>query len=99
MGRREQNTGFSCVVCEEPVSALTNGSYRNHCPFCLSSLHVDVEPGDRASGCRGVMNAVDVVWSSKGWQLVHRCRACSATKRNRIAPDDDVVRIAHAGLG
>ncbi|MBA3237248.1 MAG: RNHCP domain-containing protein [Parachlamydiaceae bacterium] len=20
---------------------LRNGSYRNHCPFCLSSLHVD----------------------------------------------------------
>ncbi|WDF05905.1 RNHCP domain-containing protein [Shouchella hunanensis] len=32
-----------------------NGSYRNHCPFCLYSKHQDIIPGDRASTCGGLM--------------------------------------------
>ncbi len=93
MGRKHENTGFRCVVCEESVKPLSNGSYRNHCPFCLSSLHVDERPGDRASDCSGVMDAVDVVRSKKGWQIEHRCRRCGAKKVNRVAegaeqPDD-----------
>ncbi|MFQ9918194.1 MAG: RNHCP domain-containing protein [Flavonifractor plautii] len=51
--------------------------HRNHCPHCLSSLHVDEEPGDRACTCRGIMEPVGV-WVRKGgeWALIHRCRAC-----------------------
>ena len=90
MGREKENTGFRCVVCGESVRALTNGSYRNHCPFCLSSLHVDERvPGDRAGECWGVMDAVDVVHSKKGWQIVHRCRRCGTTRSNRVADGTD----------
>ena len=39
--------------------------HRNHCPNCLSSLHVDEEPGDRASDCGGIMEPV-AVWVRKG---------------------------------
>lgn len=46
--------GFPCKVCGRPVTPAGAGSdHRNHCPNCLSSLHVDVEPGDRASDCGG----------------------------------------------
>lgn len=90
MGRERENTGFHCVVCGESVRRLTNGSYRNHCPFCLSSLHVDDRmPGDRASRCGGVMDAVAVSRSRKGWQLLHRCRRCGLTKSNRAAVETD----------
>ena len=69
---------------------LTNGSYRNHCPFCLSSLHVDSRvPGDRDSNCHGVMHAVDVRRTKKGWQIVHRCSRCGVLKANRAALDTD----------
>lgn len=68
---------------------LSNGSYRNHCPFCLHSLHVDVNPGDRASDCGGVLEPVAAEHSgSKGWIVVHRCLTCGATRRNRAALDD-----------
>ena len=88
MGRAEENTGFRCVVCGADVIPLSNGSYRNHCPFCLSSLHVDDAcPGDRASECYGVMDAVGVVRTKKGWQLIHRCRVCAIEKVNRAALD------------
>ena len=89
MGRAETNVGFCCVECGTPVRPLTNGSYRNHCPFCLTSVHVDDVPGDRASTCRGVMDAVDIERSRKGWQIVHRCRRCGAIKRNRVAENTD----------
>ncbi len=97
MGRAEENTGFRCVACGATVIPLTNGSYRNHCPFCLTSRHVDDVPGDRASDCYGVMDAVDVVRTKKGWQLVHRCRTCGVARLNLTATDtaqrDDIDRV------
>ena len=40
---------FTCRVCGRLVTPQGAGSgHRNHCPNCLSSLHVDEEPGDRA---------------------------------------------------
>lgn len=90
MGRKNENTGFRCLVCGESVRPLTNGSCRNHCPFCLSSLHVDEHvPGDRSSHCAGVMDAVAVVRSKKGWQIVHHCRRCGAKRTNRVAEGTD----------
>lgn len=85
MGRAEENAGFRCVECGTEVIPLSNGSYRNHCPFCLTSVHVDHAPGDRASDCHGVMDAVGVVRTRKGWQLIHRCRRCGVERANRAA--------------
>ena len=37
---------FTCKVCGRPVVPAGAGSdHRNHCPNCLSSLHVDDETG------------------------------------------------------
>jgi RNHCP domain-containing protein len=87
------------------VSPLTNGSYRNHCPACLWSRHVDDVPGDRASECGGAMRPVAVrQHSAKGHQLVHRCERCGTTSVNRVAIDteqpDDWTRVcALASVG
>jgi len=94
MAREDENRGFNCIQCGAAVMPLTNGSYRNHCPVCLSSVHVDVRPGDRASGCGGIMRAVGLAHrGDKGWQIVHRCDRCGAMGANRVAdgtvqPDD-----------
>lgn len=83
------NQPFTCVECGAQVPPLTAGGYRNHCPTCLHSLHVDINPGDRANPCRGVLEPVAVEHSSKkGWVIVHRCRTCGAISRNRAALDD-----------
>lgn len=104
MGRSRENAGFRCVACGADVRPLTNGSYRNHCPFCLVSVHLDLVPGDRVSGCGGVMVAVAVTPTRKGWQLEHRCRRCGATKVNRVAVDtgqpddlDAIIRLMPGG--
>ncbi|GAA5513037.1 hypothetical protein Dcar01_01763 [Deinococcus carri] len=83
------NNAFTCAHCGAAVQPLQNGSVRNHCPACLHSLHVDVQPGDRACDCHGVMVPVGVEQSSKkGWIILHRCRKCGFTGRNKAALDD-----------
>lgn len=82
---------FTCKVCGRLCAPESAGSqHRNHCPKCLSSLHVDQEPGDRASLCGGIMDPVSV-WVRKGgeWAVIHRCRLCGALSSNRIAADDN----------
>ena len=65
MTRAIQNTGFSCMKCGKEILPLTNGSYRNHCPHCLSSRHVDNKPGDRSSQCKGLMKPIGLRFNSK----------------------------------
>lgn len=56
---------FTCKVCGWMVGPNGAGSdHRNHCPNCLHSLHVDEEPGDRASCCGGIMEPI-AVWVRK----------------------------------
>jgi hypothetical protein len=88
MAREDENRGFHCINCGADVRPLTNGSYRNHCPACLCSRHVDLQPGDRASDCRGLMRPVGLVYRrKKGWQIVHRCERCGTQGVNRLAAD------------
>ncbi|ADL04364.1 GTPase EngC [[Clostridium] saccharolyticum WM1] len=82
---------FQCKVCGTIVMPDGAGSrHRNHCPKCLSSVHEDNDPGDRASLCKGIMEPVSV-WVRKGgeWAIIHRCRTCGTLSSNRIAADDN----------
>lgn len=84
---------FVCKVCGTLVVPDNAGSqHRNHCPKCLSSVHVDEEPGDRSSLCRGIMDPVSV-WVRKNgeWAIIHRCRLCGTFSSNRIAADDNPI--------
>ena len=90
----KNDSGFLCANCGAAVEPL-NSSSRNHCPFCLCSVHVDVLPGDRQNPCHGIMDPVKVETSAKkGYIIVHKCRKCGEVKRNRAAhearvqPDD-----------
>ena len=94
MSRNQDNTGFTCEQCGQIVVPLTNGSYRNHCPFCLFSKHIDVLPGDRLSNCGALMKPLGIQYKSgKGYQVIHRCLRCGKRSVNRVAentvqPDD-----------
>ena len=88
MSRELENTGFICQNCGKEVLPLTDGSYRNHCPFCLYSLHVDIIPGDRASDCGGIMKPIKIIYNSKkGYQIVHQCQKCGFERNNKINED------------
>lgn len=83
---------FTCESCGKDVSPLPHGSYRNHCPFCLCSKHVDAAgPGDRASTCGGIMKPASLDYDGKkGWSIIHVCTKCRKTIPNKAAPDDDL---------
>lgn len=86
---------FRCKNCGWEVSPAGAGSeHRNHCPNCLHSLHLDIEPGDREADCGSLMEPV-AVWVRKNgeWALIHRCRRCGAFSSNRIAADDNPVKL------
>lgn len=86
--RKDENTTFVCKNCSTPVAPLTNGSYRNHCPQCLYSLHVDIRPGDRQNTCHGLMRPIDYrQHSQKGYQLLHECTRCKNQQWNTVAQD------------
>ncbi len=86
----KNDNGFICQNCGKEVEPLGFSS-RNHCPFCLCSIHIDVMPGDRANDCLGIMDAIKVELSAKkGYVILHRCRKCGEIKKNRAATDAPV---------
>jgi len=88
MGHKTENVAFVCENCGRRVEPVTNGGYRNHCPFCFCSKHVDIMPGDRQSVCGGVMDAIGVTYKpGKGYQIIHRCRKCGYESKNIVAAD------------
>ena len=86
----KNDSGFVCVHCGRQVEPLGYSS-RNHCPFCLWSLHVDNLPGDRANPCGGAMEPIGVEISpKKGYVILHRCTVCGEIRRNKAAPEAKV---------
>lgn len=88
------NEGFVCEECGKEVPSA-RGTFRNHCPFCLTGKHVDeVVPGDRESNCGGLMRTVRYEGTDPGkLVLVQQCDLCKKISRNKIARDDDVGRL------
>lgn len=77
---------FACGHCGEEV--VGNG-YTNHCPKCLWSKHVDVNPGDREADCGGMMSPISSEQKSGEWRILHKCQKCGYKKINRLSKDDD----------
>ncbi|MBQ48623.1 MAG: RNHCP domain-containing protein [Zetaproteobacteria bacterium] len=82
------NNSFDCINCKKHVPP-SERTCRNHCPFCLTSLHVDINPGDRANPCKGIMDAINYdVDGKKGLVLIFKCRDCKEITRNIASIED-----------
>ena len=80
----KNDNAFICANCGHEVPPLKYTS-RNHCPKCLCSLHLDVNPGDRASDCGGVMDPVTAEPDpKKGFIITHKCRKCGALSGHNL---------------
>ncbi len=79
---------FKCGHCGEHV--FGNG-FTDHCPKCLYSKHVDVEPGDRASKCRGEMQPVERLMERDSVSISYKCMKCGQTKKVVVAPNDSMA--------
>lgn len=82
-------------VCEHCGAEVQGNGYTNHCPKCLWSKHVDVNPGDRAASCGGIMKPVGLEGTSPNYTIVHRCERCGLTRPNAVDIGDDT----HSVLG
>ncbi len=90
--RASEDEAFKCKQCRRFIGAVPSGGHhRNHCPFCLFSLHVDDRrTGDRQSICRSRMQPIGSFQRRNGEHvLVHHCLGCGFERFNRIAADDD----------
>ncbi|AHH99907.1 RNHCP domain-containing protein [Kutzneria albida] len=81
---------FDCEHCGRHVRG--NG-YTNHCPACLHSKHVDVEPGDRAADCGGLMTPVAAGMERDAYFVVQRCGRCGHTRRNKTTARDATAEV------
>lgn len=86
---------FICKNCSKRVAYKAPGTKnRNHCPYCLYSLHVDLVPGDRKNTCNDLMLPIGKIYKPDGEEvLVHKCKKCGFIRKNRVAGDDNIELI------
>ena len=86
----QNDDSFICDNCGKEVQKLGYSS-RNHCPYCLHSKHVDINPGDRAEKCHGDLEPIGIEMNSKkGYIIIFKCKKCGAIRKNKAAKDDDI---------
>lgn len=76
---------FACAKCGETV--IGNG-YTNHCPACLWSRHVDINPGDRAEKCKGMMEPIGLLVTGSKQRIKYRCQTCGTERTFDTAQND-----------
>lgn len=87
---------FICEHCGKDVSKLEY-SARDHCPYCLYSKHVDINPGDRANNCKGLLKPIDIEKFKDTYKIIYKCEKCGENHKNIIATDDnmdEIIRIS-----
>lgn len=102
----KKRIGFKCANCDGWITlkGIIGTHYRNHCPSCLYSTHVDEKSGDRKSSCHGIMEPIGLTFKKEGidkygkvrqgeLMLIHRCERCERFSINRLAADDEPLMV------
>jgi len=91
--RNKKMKGFTRTIenftCEKCRAEVIGNGYTNHCPKCLWSKHVDVNPGDRAGKCGGMMKPTSFEKRSKDYVIVHLCTLCGFERKNNFTKEDN----------
>ena len=82
---------FTCISCGEFV--VGNG-YTDHCPKCLYSRHVDINPGDRAALniCGGLMKPINIAPIKNGYKIFYVCEKCGYEYSNKANESDEISK-------
>lgn len=83
---------FICENCKAKVEKL-KVSARDHCPFCLYSKHVDINPGDRKNTCQGLLKPIGIEKFRDTYKIIYQCEKCHQLHKNSMASDDDMEKI------
>lgn len=79
---------FICENCNKSVEKL-NYTARDHCPYCLYSKHVDINPGDRSNKCQGLLKPIGIEKFKNTYKIIYKCQTCNQIHKNIIAKDDN----------
>ena len=87
-----RNEEFECENCKKfvPKSSYTA---RDHCPYCLYSKHVDINPGDRLNECMGLMKPIGIEKYKNTYKIIYKCLKCNTIHKNIMSNDDDFEKI------
>lgn len=77
---------FICANCGETV---IGDGYTNHCPYCIHSKHVDINPGDRAEECQGLMKPIQVTTKKSQYRIQFECQKCGKKIWNKANLQDN----------
>lgn len=80
---------FICENCGFKVLKLKYTA-RDHCPNCLYSKHVDINPGDRANPCQGLLKPIGIEKYKDSYKIIYKCEKCHQLHKNIIAIDDNM---------
>lgn len=93
-----RDESFVCLNCGYEVSAL-GYTARDHCPKCLYSVHLDINPGDRKSLCFGLFKPIGIEKSKKdNYKIIYECLKCGKRHKNIQAIDDNMEEIINLSV-
>ena len=84
-----KDESFICKNCKNLVKKLEY-SARDHCPNCLYSMHVDVNPGDRLNTCMGLLKPIGIEKYRDTYKIIYECEKCKTIHKNIMANDDNM---------
>ena len=87
-----RDESFICANCGKEVSPLIYTA-RDHCPYCLYSLHVDINPGDRLNECKGLLKPIGIEKDRDSYKIIYKCEKCNQLHKNIMATDDNMDEI------
>lgn len=91
--RKEED--FTCAQC----GCFVKGTgYTNHCPKCLWSKHVDINPGDRGHNCGGMMRPKRTEGSTPSYRIVHECEKCHVERIVDVSSSDSMEAVVALAL-
>lgn len=88
---------FICEHCGNEVNPLSYTS-RDHCPYCLYSKHVDINPGDRLNTCKGLLEPVGIEKFKNTYKIIYKCEKCKKVHKNLMAKDDNMDLIIELSI-
>ena len=84
--------GFICEKCKKKVGRLLYTA-RDHCPHCLYSKHVDINPGDRQNNCLGLLKPIGIEKFKNTYKIIYVCEKCKKIHKNIMSSDDNFDQI------
>lgn len=87
-----KDESFTCNNCGYQVEPLKYSS-RDHCPMCLYSIHIDINPGDRQNTCLGNLIPIGIEKFKDTYKIIYKCSKCKEIHKNIMARDDDMNKI------